>query len=89
MERRQAKFLPTCMLTSAHSILYKYSSWILSREFMNKHLNTIWIYSAKQRRLTIPERGTYRVYSNRTQAKKIIMILTFARFSGKGRQLLH
>ena len=30
----------------------------------------------------------YRVYSNRTQAKKIIAILTFARFSGKGRQLL-
>ena len=32
---------------------------------------------------------TYRVYSNRTQAKKIITTLTFARFSGKGRQLLH
>ena len=31
----------------------------------------------------------YCVYSNRTQAKKIITILTFARFSGKGRQLLH
>ena len=32
---------------------------------------------------------THGVYSNRMQAKKIIMILTFARFSGKGRQLLH
>ena len=31
----------------------------------------------------------YRVYANRTQAKKIITILTFARFSGKGRYLLH
>ena len=31
----------------------------------------------------------YRIYSNRTQAKKIITILTFARFSGKGRQSLH
>ena len=33
--------------------------------------------------------SVYCVYSNRTQAKKIITILTFARFSGKGRQSLH
>ena len=31
----------------------------------------------------------YRVCSNRTQAKKIITILNFARFSGKGRHPLH
>ena len=31
----------------------------------------------------------YRVYANRTQAKKIIMILILARFSGKGRHTLH
>ena len=30
-----------------------------------------------------------RVYANRTQAKKIITILTFAWFSGKGRYTLH
>ena len=30
----------------------------------------------------------YRVYSNRTQAKKIIMILTFAQFSGTCHQSL-
>ena len=30
----------------------------------------------------------YRVYSNRMQAKKIIMILTFVQFSGKGRHSL-
>ena len=32
---------------------------------------------------------TYRVYSNRMQAKKIITILTFAQFSDNGRHLLH
>ena len=31
----------------------------------------------------------YHVYANRTQAKKIIMILNFARFSGKGHHALH
>ena len=31
----------------------------------------------------------YRVYSNRTQVKKIITIFTFTQFSGKGRQSLH
>ena len=30
----------------------------------------------------------YRVYANRTQAKKIITILNFARFSGKGRHAI-
>ena len=38
---------------------------------------------------TPTKENSYRVYSNRTQAKKIITILTFARFSGKGRQSLH
>ena len=33
--------------------------------------------------------SAYRVYSNRMQAKKIITILTFARFSGEGRHPLH
>ena len=31
----------------------------------------------------------YRVYANRTQAKKIITILNFVRFFGKGRHTLH
>ena len=31
----------------------------------------------------------YRVYANRTQAKKIIPILNFAQFSGKGCHTLH
>ena len=31
----------------------------------------------------------YCVYANKTQAKKIIMILTFALFSGKGRHTLY
>ena len=31
----------------------------------------------------------YRNYSNTMYAKKIISILTFAQFSGKGRQSLH
>ena len=36
-----------------------------------------------------PQIYGYRVYANRTQAKKIITILTFTRFSGKGRHTLH
>ena len=31
----------------------------------------------------------YRVYANRTQAEKIITILNFAQFSGKGRHALY
>ena len=49
---------------------------LTSVEFVERSLNFYHAYN-------------YRVYSNRTQAKKIIKILNFARFSGKGRHNLH